>query len=88
MKIDCDSGIAINFLTSTTVSTHPLDNISCYKMKIHDHWYCTIKHIYCEQNAVVDALATRSYNLGFASMSMIRLLTYLKIFLLRMLGVL
>ena len=33
-------------------------------MKIHDHWCCTIKHIYREQNAAADALATRSYNLG------------------------
>ncbi|KAB5567995.1 hypothetical protein DKX38_001788 [Salix brachista] len=39
--------------------------ISCCKMKIHDHWCCTIKHIYREKNAVADALATRSCNLDF-----------------------
>ena len=66
MEIEYDSGVAVSLLTSVTVSTHPLFNIiSCCKMKIQDHWCCTIKHIYREQNAVADALATRSYNLGF-----------------------
>ena len=66
MEIECDSGVAVTLLTSITVSTHPLYHIiSCYKMKIHDHWCYTIKHIYREQNTDVDALATRSYNPGF-----------------------
>ncbi|KAB5560806.1 hypothetical protein DKX38_005763 [Salix brachista] len=64
VEIECDSDAAVTLLTSITISTHPLYSIiSCCKMKIHDHWCCTIKHIYREQNTVADALATRSYNL-------------------------
>ncbi|KAI5339537.1 hypothetical protein L3X38_018809 [Prunus dulcis] len=33
-------------------------------LEIHEHWCCAIKHIYCEQNVAIDALAARSYNLG------------------------
>ena len=32
-------------------------------MKIHDSWYCAVKHIYREQNVAADASATRSYTL-------------------------
>ncbi|KAB5545180.1 hypothetical protein DKX38_013292 [Salix brachista] len=64
VEIECDSDAAVTLLTSITISTHPLYSIiSCCKMKIHDHWCCTIKHIYSEQNTAADALATRSYNL-------------------------
>lgn len=64
VEIECDSDASVTLLTAITVSTHPLYSIiSCCKMKIHDHWCCTIKHIYSEQNTVANALATRSYNL-------------------------
>ena len=64
VEIECDSVVAVTFLTSATVSTHPLYNIiSCCKMEIHDHWRCIIEHIYREQNEAADTLATRSYNL-------------------------
>ena len=65
VESECDSRVAITCLTSPTVPTHPhYSIISYYKMKIHDPWCCAIKHIYREQNIVVDVLATRSYNLG------------------------
>ena len=66
VEIECDSIAAVALLSSPTVPTHPLYSIiSCCKMKIHEPWCCAIKHIYREQNVAADALAARSYNLGY-----------------------
>ncbi|KAF9686560.1 hypothetical protein SADUNF_Sadunf02G0001900 [Salix dunnii] len=89
MEIKYDSGATATLLIFIMVSAHSLYNIIlCCKMKIHDHWCCTIKHIYCEQNIATDALATRSYNLGFDLHVYEEAPDFLTIFLLRILGVL
>ncbi|VVA35374.1 PREDICTED: ribonuclease [Prunus dulcis] len=63
VEIECDATSAMALLKSPIVSTHPLFSIiNCCKLKIHEDWCCSVKHIFREQNCAADALAVKCYD--------------------------
>ncbi|CAL9005929.1 unnamed protein product [Prunus brigantina] len=64
VEVECDSKSVVGLLLNPPSHTHPLFSIiNCCYLLIQKEWCCFVKHIFREQNFVVDSLASMSHDL-------------------------
>ncbi|BFG30493.1 hypothetical protein CerSpe_167670 [Prunus speciosa] len=65
VEVECDASSVVSLLAGPIASTHPLFSlINCCKLKMQQDWFCSLTHVFREQNSVADVLAHMSHDLA------------------------